>query len=166
MGYPNCYDDDNNNVQQSRCNSFIGSSDRIVFSENGVILFKNPKDSGITAHITRVTFTNLGANPISIDAISLAKIDKHLCKSDAIVTRDLACLNSTDPRCMILYGSNATVRGGFDVAILSLRPYETLGGPIEEAIILPPGTNRIFLFESLTSNGTSTVSATIHWREE
>lgn len=164
----NGIDEHKKEVNQQDCHSFIGSTGVMNFTHigNGVCVFINPPQSGVTAHITQVTFSNMSCAPTSIEAKSLSCMEGSLTKSEKVVTRDLGCLETHFPCCKVMVGKDMTVVGGYDVAVLALNGYSNLGGPIEEAIILPPGTNRIFKFEALAKEAGAAVSVTIHWREE
>lgn len=154
-------------TQSERCQYFIGSTQRFLFGNGkaAVVVFANPPCSGVNVYMNKISSSNLSASPVSIDIYTRAKVGGHLKRSFDIVPGDLNCIEAK-PKTQLLYGSGASILEGKRIYVETITPFDTLRGLPSGSIILPPGTHRAYLFQTIYSQELTTVSMGFNWWEE
>lgn len=155
-------------IQSKCCEYYIGTTKRIAIGNgvNGVVVLSNPKDSRVNLCVNKTNSSNLSNSPISVDVFSCAMIDGNLVKSYDYIQGNLACSELTKPKGQILYGADVNATNGVHIQILTIPPFQVLKGNTSGSVIIPPGAQRIYVFQTINIKETATIAMGLAWWEE
>lgn len=153
--------------QSEECEYFIGSTQKFMFGNGttALVIFLNPKESGVNVYQNKISSSNLSASPVLIDIYTKVKITGELEESFDIVPGDLNCYGKK-PNVRLLYSPDASILEGKHIYAETITPFDTLRRQPSGSIILPPGTHRAYLFQTIYSKELTTVSMGFNWWEE
>lgn len=156
------------NINSKSREFYIGTSTRFTFGElrNGVVEIYNPKDSGVNIFINNAIFTNLSDSNISMDVFSFSNTSGNVNKSFNIVPGNLGNICIRKPKARLYYGIGVDVENGVEMLIYTIPKFSNLEVSPEGSVVLPPGANRVYIFNTINYKDTATVSVSFKWWEE
>lgn len=153
--------------QSEDCEYFIGSTQRFIFGNGttAVVMFCNPTASGVNVYMNKISSCNLSNSPVAIDIYTGGRAEGDLKRSFDIVPGNLNCRDKV-PKTQLYYGEDANVLSAQRIFTETIEPYVTLRGAPSGSIILPPGTNRVYLFQTICPGQLAKVSMGFNWWEQ
>ncbi|MDO5522344.1 MAG: DUF6143 family protein [bacterium] len=166
---PNDYliGNDTHSDRQS-CNYFVGSTDRITLGNGnkGIVVFSNPKASSVNIVMNYICSSNLSGEPVSLDIYYATRVSGNLNLSSQIIQGNKACQTSAPAKSKIYYGNGDVADGNRHILTQTLPAYKTCQDNLTSAVVLPPGTNHVYIFSTINNEATATICMCFTWWEE
>lgn len=154
-------------VQSRECQYFVGVANKVTVKgdETSVICFDNPPDSGVDVYINGGEYVNFSEAPVNIRVGSFTSVRGSLQESEKILPGNLGCRNRM-PNARIYSGDIMEVECPNICREFVLGPVTSQVIGTGGSLILPPGTNRVYIINSIESNNMSVVTINFEWWEE
>lgn len=146
---------------------FIGNSGEVDVdvSGNGVVLFCNPKDSGVILSINYGEYDNYSDANTKIAVSSYGTVQGRLIESE-FITSSLIRQNETKSKGKIYIGTNVEILNAQIDRILLLPSYQYKQVNTNGTLMLEPGENRIYEITTVDDNGDAVISIEFEWWEQ
>lgn len=156
------------NTENQTGHSYTGTVDRFSFGngKKALVVFSNPKSSGVTITMNQISASNLCSVPLVYDVYCSTRVAGNVTLCSKIFDCNLCSNTYTNAMGRIYCGTGDVQPTNRHMLVHTLNSYYTHCEKMPYGIILPPGTNHVYVFDSLTAQAAALASMTFVWYEE
>ncbi|MDO5294162.1 MAG: DUF6143 family protein [bacterium] len=150
------------------CNYFVGSTGRITIgdSQKGIVVFSNPRASSVNIVMNHICSSNLSGSPSYLDIYYSTRVTGNVDLSSQVIQGNKACQTSAPAKAKLYYGNGDVTTNNRHILTQTLPAYETCQDNLTSAVVLPPGSNHVYVFSTINPQDNATICMSFTWWEE